>query len=58
MADNNGIKNKINSKKEEKELIEIPIGKNLITSKWVFKVKKITSEKMDKLEVRLVARGF
>jgi hypothetical protein len=39
-------------------LTKLPIGKNLITSKWVFKVKKIASGKVDKLEARLVARGF
>jgi hypothetical protein len=39
-------------------LTKLPIGKNLITSKWVFKVKKIASGKVDKLEARLIARGF
>ncbi len=39
-------------------MTKLPIGKNLITSKWVYKVKKIASRKVDKLEAQFVARGF
>jgi hypothetical protein len=33
-------------------------SKNPITSKWVFKVKRTTSEEVDKLKIPLVARGL
>jgi len=52
------MESEIKSIKKEKELIELRIGKNLITSKWVFKVKKIASGEVDKLEVQLLVRGF
>ncbi len=40
------------------ELIELLVGKNPITSKWVFEVKKTSNGGVDKLKARLVARGF
>jgi hypothetical protein len=40
------------------ELMELLAGKNPITSKWVFKVKKTSNVEVDKLKIKLVARGF
>jgi hypothetical protein len=40
------------------ELMKLLACKNPITSKWVFKVKKTSNTEVDKLKVKLVARGF
>lgn len=39
-------------------LVERPLNKNIIKTKWVFKVKQDTSGNFDKYKARLVARGF
>lgn len=39
-------------------LEEVPRGKNVIDSKWVFKVKYKPNGDLDKYKARLVARGF
>ena len=33
-------------------------GANIVTSKWVFKAKMHVDGTLDKLKIRLVARGF
>ena len=40
------------------ELVDRPSLKNVITSKWVFKVKYLPSGQIDKYKARVVARGF
>lgn len=40
------------------ELVVPPPGKISVTSKWVCKTKLTANGKVEKLKVRLVARGF
>ena len=40
------------------EYCKRPVGKNIITSKWVFKVKYTHNNLIDRYKARLVARGF
>ena len=40
------------------EQVVPPRGANLVTSKWVFDVKRLISGAIDKFKARLVARGF
>jgi len=40
------------------ELVDCPQGANLVSCKWVFKVKRLPNGNIDKLKARLVARGF
>ena len=39
-------------------VVDRPVGKPVITSKWVFKKKRGLSGKVEKYKARLVARGF
>ncbi len=38
--------------------MELPLGKQPITTKWVFKIKCQANGALDKFKMRLVARGF
>ena len=40
------------------ELIDTPQGANIVSCKWVFKVKRLPSGQIDRYKARLVARGF
>jgi hypothetical protein len=40
------------------ELAEAPKGKNIVSCKWVFKLKKLPNGQIDRYKARLVARGF
>ena len=40
------------------ELVKLPPGKNLVTNKWVYKIKKNEFGEPIKFKARLVARGF
>ena len=40
------------------ELVEPPSGKNIVGSKWVFKVKYKSDGIVDRFKVRLVAKGY
>ena len=39
-------------------LIPLPLGKNLVGCKWVYKTKFIVDEHIEKDKARLVAKGF
>lgn len=39
-------------------LVERPVGANVISSKWVLRIKKNAAGEIDKYKARLVARGF
>ena len=40
------------------ELVEAPPGRNIVTCKWVFKVKRDAEGRVVRFKARLVARGF
>ena len=40
------------------ELVELPPGKNVMSCKWVYKVKRNPDGSVDKLKARLTCRGF
>lgn len=40
------------------ELVEKPADQKIVDSKWVFKLKQIPNEPIDRFKARLVARGF
>jgi hypothetical protein len=40
------------------ELVDCPQGANLVSCKWVFKVKRLPNGDINKFNARLVARGF
>jgi len=40
------------------ELVELPVGKNVVSCKWVFKAKRDASGQIVRFKARLVARGF
>src|SRR5579871_3579965 len=40
------------------ELVQAPLGSNIVTCKWVFKMKHDTNRNVIRFKARLVARGF
>ena len=40
------------------ETVLCPLGKNVVGSKWVFRIKRKADGAIDKYKARLVARGF
>ncbi|CAI7867473.1 unnamed protein product [Closterium sp. NIES-53] len=40
------------------ELVELPEGRNAITSKWLFKIKSDADGKIERYKSRLVAKGY
>jgi hypothetical protein len=54
------IKEQLNSLAANNTWTEVdkPKGINLVTPKWVFKVKRLPNGQIDKYKARLVARGF
>ncbi|CAM8990520.1 unnamed protein product [Rhodiola kirilowii] len=40
------------------QVIHLPFGKNAISSKWIFRVKKHSGDTIERYKARLVARGF
>ncbi len=40
------------------ELVDAPKGANIVSNKWVFKVKRLPNGQIDRYKARLVARGF
>jgi hypothetical protein len=40
------------------KLVNTPKSANVVTNKWVFKVKRLPDGRIDRYKARLVARGF
>lgn len=40
------------------ELLELPINYKAIDCKWIFKIKKDSKGKIERIKARLVAKGF
>lgn len=40
------------------ELVDTPKGANIVSNKWVFKIKRLPNGQIDRYKARLVARGF
>ncbi|CAI7749876.1 unnamed protein product [Closterium sp. NIES-54] len=40
------------------ELVELPVGRKAITSKWLFKIKSDADGKIERYKSRLVAKGY
>jgi hypothetical protein len=40
------------------ELVDTPKGVNIVSCKWVFKIKRLPNGQIDRYKARLVARGF
>ena len=39
-------------------VVEKPANANLVSTKWIFKIKRLKDGRIDKYKARLVARGF
>ena len=40
------------------ELVDTPKGVNIVSNKWVFKIKRLPNSQINRYKARLVARGF
>ena len=40
------------------DLVDTPKGANIVSNKWVFKIKRLPNGQVDRYKARLVARGF
>jgi hypothetical protein len=40
------------------EVVPIPKNKDVVSSKWIYKIKHATNESIEKHKARFVARGF
>ena len=40
------------------EIVPRPVGKSIVGSRWIYKVKKATNGSVKKYKARFVARGF
>ena len=40
------------------ELVDTPKGVNIVSNKWVFKIKRLPNSQIDRYKARLVAREF
>jgi len=41
-----------------REIVLRPRGKSMVTSRWVYKVKHVVDDSVEKYKARFVARGF
>jgi hypothetical protein len=40
------------------DVVPIPKGKSIVTSKWIYKIKHVVDESIEKYKARFVARGL
>jgi hypothetical protein len=40
------------------EVVPRPKGKSVVTSKWIYKIKHVVDDSIEKYKARFVARGF
>ena len=40
------------------DVVPRPEGKSVVTSKWIYKIKHVVDDKIEKYNARFVARGF
>lgn len=45
-------------KKNEKDLVSLPAGKEAIGCKWIYKIKHKADGSVERYKARLVAKGF
>jgi hypothetical protein len=45
-------------KNDDWEIVLTPMGKSMIDSTWLYKIKHATNESMEKYKARFVAKGF
>ena len=39
-------------------IVDLPIGKNTINSKWIYKIKYLANAEVKRFKARLVAKGY
>ena len=40
------------------DVVPRPDGKSIVTSKWIYKIKHVVDDSIEKYKARFVARGF
>ena len=45
-------------KNDVREVVPRPIGKSVVTSRWLYKIKHVVDGSIEKYKGRFVARGF
>nr|GEW42670.1 hypothetical protein [Tanacetum cinerariifolium] len=52
------VESKVKYGTEKYEMVELPKGRKAIGSKWIYKIKFMSSSEIDRYKARLVAQGF